>query len=262
RQRGNSDMLGFDADANALQVGGQLPLTDALALTGSLAYESSTFTDDAARVNGDALVGGLGLLYATGPWELSAGIDTADGNYHSRRQIGIGGQSDTVTARPKQTQYGAHLRAAYAVPVGEQSFVRPYLEGHAIHVSDKAFVEQGDSPFRLAVNAQSDTAYIGVAGVEAGSHLQLRNGMALRPFIGAAVEYGNVRRWTTSARFADQADGAPFNVDTAGPDTLGRVNIGADLLGSKNVTFSLQYGAEFGKGYTSHTGTARLAVSF
>ena len=136
------------------------------------------------------------------------------------------------------------------------------MEGHAIHVSNKAFTEGGASPFRLAVDGRSDTALIGAVGLEMGTLVRLNAKVSLRPFASAAVEYGSPRHWTTTARFADQPQGDSFDVRTAGPGTLGKFAIGADLIGLENVAVSIQYVPEVGEGFTSHSGTARLTVTF
>ena len=112
------------------------------------------------------------------------------------------------------------------------------------------------------MEAQADTALIGVAGVELGTKLPLSSKVTLRPFASAAIEYGSPRDWTTTARFADQPAGDSFDLTTAGPETLGRFSIGADILGAKNIAFSVQYAPELGSGYTSHSGTAKLTIAF
>ena len=262
-QKAGADKLGYTADAWASQKGVQLPVSDDLALVGSIAYESTKFRDGngSARISGDSLVGGLGLLYTPARFELSAGIDAAYGWYKSRRTISLG-LTEQANAKPEQSQVGGHVRAAWNLMDSGTSFVRPFVEGHAIHVSNKAFTETGASPFRLAVEAQSDTALIGVAGVELGTKLPLSTKVTLRPFASAAIEYGSPRDWTTTARFADQPQGDSFDLTTAGPGTLGRFSIGADLLGAKNIAFSVQYAPELGKDFNSHSGTARLTIAF
>ncbi|WP_411850228.1 hypothetical protein ACLB90_15110 [Stenotrophomonas sp. LGBM10] len=263
-QKETNDALGYRVDASAVQAGGQLQLSPDLALTGSIAYENSRLrdADGSARVNGDALLGGVGLLYDAGRLELSGGVDAASGKYHSTRDVAVAGFVDEAKASPTQWQVGAHLRAAYSIPVGTEGFVRPFLEGHAIRVEDKAFTEGGESPFRLAVEGNADTALIGVAGVELGDSIHLRNGVTLRPFASAAAEFGNNRDWTTTARFADQPQSDSFDVTTAGPGTVGRFAVGADLLGSNHLSLSLQYVQEVGHGFTSNTGLARVTYSF
>ena len=262
-QEAGTDTHGYKADAWALQMGGQTPLSDDLALTGSVAYEGTTFRDEGrtARIKGDTLVAGLGLLYAPARLELSAGIDAAYGWYKSRRTISLG-LTEQANASPKQSQLGGHVRGAYNLLDEGKSFVRPFVEGHAIHVSNKAFTETGTSPFRLAVEGRADTALIGVAGVELGTAVALSGTVSLRPFASAAIEYGSPREWTTTARFAEQPQGESFDLQTAGPGTLGRFTIGADLIGAKNIALSVQYAPELGKNFTSHSGTAKLTIAF
>ena len=263
-QKETNDALGYRVDATAYQTGGQVQLSPDLALTGSVAYEDSRLrdADGSARVDGDAFLGGVGLLYDAGRMELSGGIDAATGKYDSTRDVAVAGIDDVAKASPKQWQVGAHMRAAYSFAMGKDGFVRPFVEGHAIRVEDKAFTENGDSPFRLAVEGNADTALIGVAGVELGDTFHLSNGMTLRPFASAAVEFGNNRDWTTTARFADQPQSESFDLQTAGPGTVGRFSLGAELLSAKHLSLSLQYVPEVGKGFTSNTGLARLTYSF
>lgn len=145
---------------------------------------------------------------------------------------------------------------------GGKNFVRPFLEGHATHVSNKAFTETGASPFRLAVQGEADTALIGVAGIEMGTKLPLFATLTLRPFASAALEFGSRRDWTTTAAFAGQASNDSFAVKTARPGTLERFAIGAYVLGSKRIAFSVQYAPELAKDFVSHSGTARLTIAF
>ncbi|WNH49780.1 hypothetical protein PDM28_05560 [Stenotrophomonas aracearum] len=263
-QKETNDALGYKVDASAFQAGGQLQLSPDLALTGSLAYENSRLrdADGSARVNGDAVLGGVGLLYDAGRMELSGGLDAASGKYRSTRDVSVAGFDDEANASPKQWQAGAHLRAAYSVPVGHEGFMRPFVEGHAIRVDNKAFTEDGNSPFRLAVEGNAETALIGVVGVELGNSVHFNNGMTLRPFASAAAEFSNNRDWTTTARFADQPQSQSFDVTTAGPGTIGRFAVGADLYGSNHLNLSLQYVKEVGQGFDANTGLARLTYSF
>jgi len=258
------DALGYRADTTAYQSGGQLQLSPDLALTGSLAYEDSRLrdTDGSATVDGNAVLGGVGLLYTRGNMELSGGIDAASGRYRSERDIDVAGITDIAKAKPTQWQAGAHVRAAYTFAMGDHAFLRPFVEGHAIRVDDKAFTENGDSPFRLAVEGNADTALIGVAGLEAGASFKVGDGMTLRPFASAALEMGGNRDWITTARFADQPQSDSFDLRTAGPDTLGRFSLGAELIGSKNLSLAVMYVPEVGKDYSANSGLARLTWRF
>ena len=142
------------------------------------------------------------------------------------------------------------------------TYFKPFVEGHAIRVTDSSFAEDGTSPFRLAVDGQSNTALVGGTGIELRSYIPTKFGGELHPFISAAAEFGQNVQWTTSAHFADQPVGKGFDVRTAGPATLGRFAVGADLMSVKNLSFSLLYSPEVGSGYHSQQGTARISYTF
>ncbi len=104
---------------------------------------------------------------------------------------------------------------------------------------------------------RSDTTVLGAVGMEFGAHIQISGGADFHPYVSAAAEFDQDTLWTTTARFADQPTLQSFDVRTAGPGTLGRFSLGADLINSKNLSFSLSYDPEIGRGYTAQAGTAR-----
>jgi hypothetical protein len=77
-----------------------------------------------------------------------------------------------------------------------------------------------------------------------------------------SVEFDSALDWTTTAHFADQHAGAPLSVRTAGPGTLGRLAVGADVADSTHWSFSLMYDPDVGHGYTSQARPARVSYSF
>jgi outer membrane autotransporter protein len=263
-QDARADLEGYHADAQKLEVGGQVGLSDRLALVGSVGSEKSQFhgDDGSSHIKGDAAVAGVGLNFANGPLELSGAVDGAYGWYRSYRTITVGSDSETANAKPRQWQLGAHLRAAYEVPFAGRSYAKPFLEGHAIRVANDSFTEDGNSPFRLTVNGRSDTAVLGGGGIELGTYMPTHFGAELHPFISAAALFGEHMQWTTTAQFAGQGAGPSFDIRTAGPGTVGRFAIGADLMNSKNLSFSLLYNPEVGSGYSSQGGAARISYTF
>jgi hypothetical protein len=263
-QSAREDLVGYRSSAYTVEVGGQVGLSDELAVVGSLGSEQSQFhgDDGASQIKGSAAVAGLGLNFAHGPLELSGALDGAYGWYRSSRTITVGDESLSANATPRQWQLGVHLRGAYEIPFAAHNYIKPFLEGHAIRVTNNSFTEDGISPFRLAVAGQSDTALVGGTGIELGSYIPTKFGGEFHPFISAAAEFGQDIQWTTSARFADQPLGPGFDVRTAGPGTVGRFAIGADLMNVKNLSFSLLYSPEVGSGYHSQQGTARVSYTF
>jgi outer membrane autotransporter protein len=140
--------------------------------------------------------------------------------------------------------------------------VKPFVDGHAIFVSNDAFTESGTSPFNLAVEGRSETALLGGVGTEFGAHYRTSSGTVFHPFVSVAAEFDSAMDWTTTAHFADQPAGAPFSVRTAGPGTLGRLAVGGDVVNSTHWSFSLMYDPDVGHGYTSQAGSARVSYRF
>jgi outer membrane autotransporter protein len=263
-QSTRGDTAGYDATAYTIEIGGQVGLSDKLAMVASVGSEQSSFhgDDNLSRLEGSSAVGGVGLNYVNGPLELSGAVDGAYGWYRSYRTIIVGGDSQVANAKPRQWQIGLHLRGGYEIPFSTTSYVKPFVDGHAIRVTNDSFTEDGSSPFRLAVDGKTDNALVGGPGVEFGWHLSTKMGAEFHPFVSATAEFGQDVQWTTSARFADLSGGQNFNTRTAGPGTVGQFAIGADLIGSKHLSFSLLYNPEVGSGYTAQGGTARISYIF
>ena len=263
-QDARDDTVGYHASAYTVEVGGQVSLSDKLALVLAAGSESSSMQDDNrdSQINGNTAIGGAALNYANGPVQLSGAVDGAYGWYRSTRTVTVADESATADANPRQWQIGAHLRAGYSIPMSSATYFKPFIDGHAIYVSNDAFTEGGASPFRLAVDGRSDTAFLGGVGTEFGAHFVSNSGVVFHPFVSAAVEFDSDLDWTTTAHFADQPAGAPFAIRTAGPGTLGRLAVGADIANSTHWSFSLLYGPEVGHGYTSQAGSARLGYRF
>jgi hypothetical protein len=264
-QDARNDTVGYHADAYTLEVGGQVSLSENLALVVAAGSENSTLQDDArdSQINGSTAIAGTSLNYANGPVELSGAVDGAYGSYRSTRTITVAEDAATANAAPRQWQIGAHLRAAYSVPMSSETYyVKPFVDGHAIFVSNDAFTESGTSPFNLAVEGRSDTALLGGVGTEFGAHYRTSSGTVFHPFVSVAAEFDSAMDWTTTAHFADQPAGAPFSVRTAGPGTLGRLAVGGDVVNSTHWSFSLMYDPDVGHGYTSQAGSARVSYRF
>jgi hypothetical protein len=263
-QDARGDTVGYHANAYTLVIGGQVGLTDHLALVGSIGSEKTQLhgDDQAEQIEGSAAVGGVGLNYANGPLELSGALDTAYGWYRSTRIVTVGDQSGTADAKPRQWQMGLHLHGGYSFALSNTLYVKPFLDGHAIRVTDDAFTEDGTSPFRLAVDGRTDTAWLGATGVEFGAHLPMHSGAELHPYFSAAAEFNQDRAWATTAHFADASTGPGFTMATAGPGTLGRFTLGADLINSQHLSFSIAYQPEVGSGYSAQAGTMRVSYTY
>ncbi|MDR6293941.1 hypothetical protein E9232_006495 [Inquilinus ginsengisoli] len=262
-QDSTRDALGYHTTTWTLQAGGQREIAPAWFLGGSIGYESSSLRGDggSARVSGDSLLLGTTLRYQTGPWQASGALDFGYGWYDSRRSIEAGSFQGTADASPTLWHVGAHARLAYQAPIADW-YVQPRVDLHLTYVHGNGYTETGAGPFDLAVASEGATAFAAVPAVEVGGRIPLGGAAVLRPFASAGLELSANGDWAATARFADQPGSGGFRATTPIPDVLGKFTLGAEVLNNTNWDFRLQYSAEVGDGYASHTGLGRLGYRF
>ena len=148
-------------------------LADGLHLAGALAYEHSTLRDaDAtARIDGDSMLGAIGLHYRVGALELVGSVDGGYGWYTSRRQITVNRDSQQAGAAPRLWNIGMALTASYRVPLGTDSYLKPFAGVRGSNVHANAFAEDSRSVFALDVRAQNDVAVSGTFGATLGTSI-------------------------------------------------------------------------------------------
>ena len=264
KQGATTNALGYDMTSTMLQVGGQWQFAPNWFAGASLAYETSRLEGDhdVATIDGDNVLAGAALTYQSGGWLLSGAVDGGYGWYDSRRNIVVGSFSDVAEASPTAWHVGFHGRAAYEMALGGW-YVTPSASVHAIYAHGNAFTETGASPFNLTVEEQDGFALTAAAAVEVGTRIDLGAYGVLRPFLGAGVSFTTANDWTTKARFTSLPGVADrFSTASPVPDVLGKLTAGVELAGSSSWDIRLQYDAEMGQDYLSHTGVARLSVHF
>ncbi len=262
-QNATADSLGYRADAWTMQTGAQVRVAPNWFLGGSIAYESSDFRGDGgiAKVNGDSLLLGATLRYQSGPWQISGAVDFGYGWYDSTRTVEVGSLVQQAKASPRAWQMGAHTRLAYQIPF-EGWYLQPRMDLHLNHVRSAGYTESGAAPFNLTVDGQSATGFATTPAMEIGGRVPLGDGMVLRPYASAGISLLSNGDWDATARFAGQPASHGFRASTPMPDVLGKFTAGAELLSSGNWDFKLQYSADVGDGYVSHTGVGRIAYRF
>jgi outer membrane autotransporter protein len=257
------DAQGYGANTQTYQLGAQRQIGEHWYLSGSLAYEHSSFNSDdhAAKVHGDSVLAGTYLRYHQGPWQISTAADLGFGWYDSKRSVSVGDVSGIALSTPKEWHVGLHGKIAYELALG-QGYLKPFVDAHAVYVHSNAYTETGLPVFNLAVESAGETAVAGALGLEAGLRVKFGDTASARLFTSAAYEALGNNDWATTARFSDQLSGPSFHSAVPAPDHLAKFAVGIDVLGAKNVDFSLQYSPEIGTGYVSHSGVARVAVRF
>lgn len=259
------DALGYETQFQVFETGAQIRLADGFHLAGALAYEHSTLRDaDAtARIEGDSMLGAIGLHYRSGELELVGSVDGGYGWYASRRQITVSRDSQQAHAAPRLWNIGMALTASYQIPLGTSSYVKPFAGVRGSNVHANAFAENSRSAFALDVLAQNNFAVSGTIGATLGTSIGIGGDTRLVPFATAAVEFAGNTDWKTRARFTGETGAVdPFSVQTRAPGTFGRLGIGANLASGPNFALTLSYTPEFGSRYTTQQGVVRLTYRF
>jgi outer membrane autotransporter protein len=260
-----ANALGYDAVFQVYEMGAQTRIADGLYLGGALGYEHSKLRDEdnTSRMHGSSMLGAIGLRYQSGRFALVGSVDGGYGWYTSNRQITVGSETAIANARPRLWNIGVDLTASYLVSLGGSSTFKPFAEVRGSNVHSNAFAEQSTSEFALDVLSQSDFAVSGTVGAAFGTSFGIGNGMTLKPFVSAAVEFAGDTDWKTSARFVGESGTVdPFTTQTRSPGTFGRFGIGADLASGPGFDLTLSYNPEVGSHYVTQQGVARLTYRF
>ena len=262
-QGGTGDSLGYRTSAFNVQAGGQREIAPGWYAGGTVAYEASKFKggDGTSRVTGDSLLVGGILRYQAGPWQISGVLDFGYGWHDSKRTVTVGAFGATASASPNAWHVGAHTRLAYQHTAGGV-YLQPRIDLHLTHVRSSGYSEKGAGPFDLSVEGASATTFVAVPAIEVGSRIPLGSGKVLRPFASAGLAVSGNRDWVATARFASQPASQGFRATTPVPNVLGTFTLGVEILSTARWDFRLNYTAEVGNRFDSHSGMGRLAYRF
>jgi hypothetical protein len=262
-QAGSARALGYQASSWNFQAGGQQEIAPGWFLGATIAYERNHLRGNAGaiRSRGDSVLLGAILRYQRGPWQVSGVLDAGFGAYEVRRSVSIGALGGTASSSPNAWHAGAHARLAYQFAAGG-GYVQPRLDLHLTHVRSSSFTETGAGPFNLALDAAGATAFVAVPAIEIGTRIRLGDSAVLRPYASAGIGFTAASTWAATARFAGTQATPGFRAATPVPGVVGRLTLGAEILGTARWDLRLQYAAEFGERYNAHAGVARLAYRF
>lgn len=251
---------GYSADSGTILFGGQVMIDPDLLFAGSLGYERLTIdgNDDGVSVDGNAVLGAIGLTYLSGPFLVSGTFDFGYGRYDSTRVIDLGQTIVAADASPKAGNVGLHARFAYETPMGEFS-LRPQLDLAVNYIRTNGYSESGAGDLDLTVAATDKVVFSAAPSVELARRVTLKDGTRLRLFAGLGVDFLSDANWETEARFtAAPPSAGTFTSEIDNPDVIGRFRVGVDVLASSTMDIKLEYHAAFADGFVSHAGFFRL----
>ena len=255
-----SDSIGYSANTYAMQFGGQHGIGNGWFIGGSVGYDTSNLdgSDDVGDVNGHGPQVGVVLKKEIGNWTISGGADAGYGWYDSTRNVTLPGYTTQAKGDFNAFEAGLHSRVAYTIPMSDW-YMKPYLDLHVVHFHSGSYTEQGAGALDLAVNGSSATTLSASPMFEVGGRWTFANGMVMRPDIAAGAVFHNRNHWDSSAQFVGSAPGvAPFTAESSAPTVLAKVKLDMNFSVSKSTEIKLEYGGQFGSGYSSNEGILRV----
>jgi len=251
---------GYSANSGTVLFGGQVMIDPDLLLAGSLGYERSGIdgNEDGVSLDGNAVLGAIGLTYLSGPFMVSGTFDFGYGSYDSTRLIDLGQTMVTAEASPEASNVGLHARFAFETPVGDLS-LRPQLDLAVNYITTNGYSESGAGDLDLTVASADKVVFSAAPSVELAKRVTLKDGTRLRLFAGLGVDFLSDANWATEARLsAAPASAGTFTSEVENPDVIGRFRAGVDVLASSTMDVKVEYDAAFADGFVAQAGSFRL----
>ncbi|HTQ32742.1 MAG TPA: autotransporter domain-containing protein [Stellaceae bacterium] len=259
-----SNSLGYSANGYAMQFGGQHGIGDGWFVGGSVGYDTTNLdgSDGVGDVNGHGPQMGIVLKKEVGNWTFSGGVSGGYSWYDSTRNVMLPGYAAQAKGAFNAYETGLHTRVAYTLPMNDW-YVKPYVDVHLVHMHTDSYTEQGAGALDLAVNSANATTLSASPMVEVGGRWTFANGMTLRPDLAVGGVFLNRNHWDANAQFVGSAPGvAPFSAVASAPSSLAKVKVDMNLSVSKSTELKLEYGGQFGSGYSSNEGILRVNYLF
>lgn len=265
KQDGDKGTSGFDFDTVTYQFGGQREVSPGWFVGGSTAYQNNHLRagDSKARGNGDSGYAGAVVKRQTGPWLFFGALGAGYGRYSMDRDIDIAGFEEKLESRPEVYGVNARLRAARFFPMGQDMYLKPYVDLDASYTKMPGYEESGANPLALSVK-NADQFVLGFSPmIEFGGRKELGNRAILRPFVYAGVTLLSQDDWKSRARLRGAPAGAA-SFDTSLPmdNVVGKVGAGLHVSQAGRIDFRLQYDGQFGQKSRSNSATLKVMMPF
>jgi outer membrane autotransporter protein len=254
--------IGYSANTQVVQLGGQRRIAPGWFIGGSLAYDTGAFDADAnlGDVDSRGVTLGVVLKREVGPWLISGAIDAGYGWYDSTRNVWLGPVPQVASGSFNGQHAGLHGRVAYQMPQ-DRWYLKPYVDLHATYQRTDGYTETGAGPLNLTVDSNSATRLMASPMIELGGRLDLRNDTVLMPYISVGGLFFNKNEWTTDAMLSGAGVG-PFEVTAELPAAQFNLNAGATLTSGKHLQVRLEYVGQFASNYNANSGSLKFSYLF
>jgi uncharacterized protein with beta-barrel porin domain len=253
-------------------LGGQRKLAPGWFLGGAFGYGQSWAdagnSSGSFSSNGDVYSGSLTLRHVHKAWSFSGSLAFASGDFQNNRSYvlpaagSLPGSSGTYRSRVSPWLIGGRLRAAYTIPLNT-FFLRPYLDVDLLHAEMPGFVEYGTSGLPLSFSTSQKTALLLSPMLEFGGQQQLDASTTLRLYLGLGLSVRPDFNWAINTNFRNAYSGnGSYQLFGHGPDVVGRLNLGLQVLKTDGFELRLDYDLTAGDGYVAQIPSARFTYRF
>ena len=253
-------------------LGGQRKLAPGWFLGGAFGYGQSWAdtgnSSGSFSSNGDVYSGSLTLRHVHKAWSFSGSLAFASGDFQNNRSFvlpaagSLPGSSGTFRSRVSPWLIGGRLRAAYTIPLNT-FFLRPYLDVDLLHAEMPGFVEYGTSGLPLSFSTSQKTALLLSPMLEFGGQQQLDASTTLRLYLGLGLSVRPDFNWAINTNFRNAYSGnGSYQLFGHGPDVVGRLNLGLQVLKTDGFELRLDYDLTAGDGYVAQIPSARFTYRF
>ncbi|MBB1628342.1 autotransporter outer membrane beta-barrel domain-containing protein [Achromobacter sp. UMC71] len=254
RQHTGGVIAGADRDiGSGWRLGGAVGYTDSRLSVDDRASQADISSYSAILYGGKAFALGAGKL------NVLAGAAYSWHDIHTRRQIGVGGLDQTLTADYGGNTTQVFTELGYAVGVANGLTMEPYAGIAWAGQRVRGFSESGGSAALSGASSTSNTTTttLGLRGKQAVTLGTMAGSVSAG--LGWRHAFGDVAPVSRLAFNAGQAfnvTGAPISRDAA------LVELGADLAVSRSATIGVAYAGQYASANQDHTGRLEVRWQF
>jgi hypothetical protein len=226
-----------------------------------------------------------------GPTGFSVGLTVAGGfgDFETRRRVnvpgfteffttydGIGADKQPIftprsrtfegivgTAEGESDMWSINTRLRLAYLWGEKFQVRPMLDIDGFHSSIGAYTEDGVGLANLTYPEWSDTLFTFAPAVEFALNGHAGEKAKLRAYVRPSGLFSMGEEWVIGTQFLAAPDGLdPILIREAIDDPMFRIHGGLQVIGSRGIGLTLDYGGSFGALTESHEFSGRFVVRY
>lgn len=274
KQASSDNTPGYKTNDNSYSIGGQVKITSDSFVGGAIRFgqtNSSSNNFGASANVGDVSIGYKKLI---GDYYFGAsgafGVSSQSNNRYSTDVLS--GQTQNMTSHANTYYGGIRLRNAYQFDTAYNTYIRPYLDLDGVWTSTGSYQENGAmTGIPLQYQSQSNFNFIASPMVEIGGRINIDDitdtskettkGMWLKPYVSAGMMFLTNNNSNVQAQVMGANSGS-FAINTQGPDSLFKGNVGVQLFSGEKVDVKLEYNGLAGQGFVAQGGSAKLDYRF